>query len=68
MSAKYYISIVKDKIKTIYKFIRKDSKTGRLVFISENEEDKIEILPIDLKNNLLSDKKYDISLNASDLK
>jgi len=64
----YYISIVKDKIKTIYKFIRKDSKTGRLVFISENEEDKIEILPIDLKNNLLSDKKYDISLNASDLK
>lgn len=68
MSAKYYISIVKGKIKTIYKFIRKDSKTGRLVFISENEEDKIEILPIDLKNNLLSDKKYDISLNASDLK
>lgn len=68
MSAKYYISIVKDKIKTIYKFVRKDSKSGRLIFISENEADKLEILPIDLKNNLLSDKKYDISLNASDLK
>lgn len=68
MNAKYYISIVKDKTKTIYKFLRKDSKSGRLIFMSENEAEKLEILPIDLKNNLLSDKKYDISLNASDLK
>lgn len=70
MSAKkttkpFYLSIVKDNKKKVYRFIRKE-KT-KMIFMTD-EEEKLEIDSRDLSSYLLTDKKYDISLDPKELK
>jgi hypothetical protein len=66
-SSKYYISIRKDNKKTVYKFARKKEKGNMLVFVEDNKKE-LEINGDDLKNSLLCDKNYDLSLDRNNLK
>jgi len=66
-SPKYYLSIRKDNKKTIYSYVRKKEKGNMLVFLEDNKKE-FEINGDDLKNSLLCDKNYDLSLDRNTLK